>query len=235
MCHFLRLNNTVASTHPAKLHASHSPPSLCHRFCGGEIFRLISAISCFSGSCVSGRPSLRGTDSFPLAGYALFLLLTFRTQSVYDRWWEGRKQLGAITHATRDIGRYCVSQSLCLCLLHITRTVCCLLHNTRTVCCLLHNIRTVCCLLHNPRTVCCLLHDPRTLCCLSLAHSQQGLADACMDVTATPKDVTFTCRRATTAATVPCMIQSLSAICLSLTTNRVMLMHLKMSLPHPRM
>ena len=44
------------------------------------------------------------------AGYALFLLLTFRTQAVYDRWWEGRKQLGSINSATRDIGRYCVSK-----------------------------------------------------------------------------------------------------------------------------
>lgn len=52
-----------------------------------------------------------------IAGYALFLLLTFRTQSVYERWWEGRKQLGSINCATRDIGRYCVSKLLIVLLL----------------------------------------------------------------------------------------------------------------------
>lgn len=30
---------------------------------------------------------------------------------MYERWWEGRKQLGQINAATRDIGRYCVSAS----------------------------------------------------------------------------------------------------------------------------
>lgn len=40
-----------------------------------------------------------------LVGVALGLLLVFRTNASYDRWWEGRKLLGAIVNRTRDIAR----------------------------------------------------------------------------------------------------------------------------------
>ncbi|HXG11582.1 MAG TPA: bestrophin family ion channel [Gemmataceae bacterium] len=40
-----------------------------------------------------------------LVGFALGLLLVFRTQSSYDRFWEGRKQWGAIVNETRNLAR----------------------------------------------------------------------------------------------------------------------------------
>jgi ion channel-forming bestrophin family protein len=40
-----------------------------------------------------------------LVGVALGLLLVFRTNASYDRWWEGRKLLGAMVNRSRDLTR----------------------------------------------------------------------------------------------------------------------------------
>ncbi len=40
---------------------------------------------------------------FNVIGLALGLLLVFRTNSSYDRYWEGRKLMGAVTNASRNI------------------------------------------------------------------------------------------------------------------------------------
>jgi putative membrane protein len=40
-----------------------------------------------------------------LVGFALGLLLVFRTNTCYDRFWEGRRVWGQITNTTRDLGR----------------------------------------------------------------------------------------------------------------------------------
>ena len=40
-----------------------------------------------------------------LLGVALGLLLVFRTNASYDRWWEGRRLLGAIVNRARDLVR----------------------------------------------------------------------------------------------------------------------------------
>jgi putative membrane protein len=37
-----------------------------------------------------------------LLGFVIGLLLVFRTNSAYDRWWEGRKQWGALVNSTRN-------------------------------------------------------------------------------------------------------------------------------------
>jgi len=44
-----------------------------------------------------------------LVGVALGLLLVFRTNASYDRYWEGRKLLGQIVNRTRDLARQTVS------------------------------------------------------------------------------------------------------------------------------
>lgn len=36
-------------------------------------------------------------------GFVISLLLVFRTNTAYDRWWEGRKQLGALTNSARNL------------------------------------------------------------------------------------------------------------------------------------
>ncbi len=38
-----------------------------------------------------------------LLGFALSLLLVFRTNTAYDRWWEGRKAWGSLTNTTRNL------------------------------------------------------------------------------------------------------------------------------------
>ncbi len=40
-----------------------------------------------------------------ILGVALGLLLVFRTNASFDRWWEGRKLLGVIVNRTRDLAR----------------------------------------------------------------------------------------------------------------------------------
>jgi putative membrane protein len=44
-----------------------------------------------------------------LVGVALGLLLVFRTNASYDRWWEGRKLLGLLVNRTRDFNRQVVA------------------------------------------------------------------------------------------------------------------------------
>ncbi|KAK9813169.1 hypothetical protein WJX72_010064 [[Myrmecia] bisecta] len=43
-------------------------------------------------------------------GLSLFLLLGFRTNSSYDRWWEGRKVWDAMTSKAQDMGRLVVAR-----------------------------------------------------------------------------------------------------------------------------
>jgi putative membrane protein len=45
------------------------------------------------------------TVAHTLLGVALGLLLVFRTNASFDRWWEGRKLLGAMVNRTRDLAR----------------------------------------------------------------------------------------------------------------------------------
>ncbi|WP_044210884.1 bestrophin family protein [Flammeovirga sp. OC4] len=45
-------------------------------------------------------------SAFSLLGIVLSILLVFRTNSAYDRWWEGRKQWGALINNTRNLAVY---------------------------------------------------------------------------------------------------------------------------------
>jgi len=45
------------------------------------------------------------SNAHTLVGVALGLLLVFRTNASYDRYWEGRRLLGAITNRSRDLAR----------------------------------------------------------------------------------------------------------------------------------
>src|SRR5204863_8704199 len=38
-----------------------------------------------------------------LLGFAISMLLVFRTNTAYDRWWEGRKLWGALTNNSRNL------------------------------------------------------------------------------------------------------------------------------------
>ncbi|MDQ0510576.1 bestrophin family protein [Ancylobacter amanitiformis] len=49
-------------------------------------------------------PTLDGTP-FSLVGIALSVFLAFRNSACYDRWWEARKQWGAMVAAVRDLAR----------------------------------------------------------------------------------------------------------------------------------
>ena len=47
---------------------------------------------------------LQGTTAFhTLLGFVISLLLVFRTNTAYERWWEGRRQWGALTNASRNL------------------------------------------------------------------------------------------------------------------------------------
>ena len=38
-----------------------------------------------------------------MLGFVISLLLVFRTNTAYDRWWEGRKQWGALVNNSRNL------------------------------------------------------------------------------------------------------------------------------------
>jgi len=46
---------------------------------------------------------------FTLLGVALSIFLGFRNSACYDRWWEARRQLGALVAESRSFARICVS------------------------------------------------------------------------------------------------------------------------------
>ncbi len=43
------------------------------------------------------------TIIYSILGFVLSLLLVFRTNTAYDRWWEGRKQWGALVNCSRNL------------------------------------------------------------------------------------------------------------------------------------
>lgn len=45
-------------------------------------------------------------QAFSLLGVILSIFLVFRTNTAYDRWWEGRKQWGALVNNTRNMAVY---------------------------------------------------------------------------------------------------------------------------------
>ena len=49
------------------------------------------------------------TVAHTMIGVALGLLLVFRTNASFDRWWEGRKLLGGMVNRTRDLARQLVA------------------------------------------------------------------------------------------------------------------------------
>ena len=54
---------------------------------------------------------------YSLVGFALSLLLVFRTNTAYDRWWEGRKKWGELVNNTRNLSLKI--NAFCLSLIHI--------------------------------------------------------------------------------------------------------------------
>lgn len=44
-----------------------------------------------------------GSGVYSLLGIALSIVLVFRTNTAYDRWWEGRKQWGSLVNNTRNL------------------------------------------------------------------------------------------------------------------------------------
>ncbi|HLF97994.1 MAG TPA: bestrophin family ion channel, partial [Methylococcaceae bacterium] len=49
-------------------------------------------------------PPFKGTTLVhSLLGFVISLLLVFRTNTAYERWWEGRRHWGALVNATRNL------------------------------------------------------------------------------------------------------------------------------------
>jgi putative membrane protein len=55
----------------------------------------------------SNRELTKGIATFyTILGFTLSLLLVFRTNTAYDRWWEGRKLWGELTNSSRALAAY---------------------------------------------------------------------------------------------------------------------------------
>jgi len=53
-----------------------------------------------------GEHIMLNTQVFSLLGVILSIMLVFRTNTAYDRWWEGRKQWGALVNHSRNFAIY---------------------------------------------------------------------------------------------------------------------------------
>jgi putative membrane protein len=78
-----------------------------------RIVRSVFAIGVYAAAvCVTvellnwGEFISMNTSVFSLLGVMLSILLVFRTNTAYDRWWEGRKQWGALVNNTRNLSIY---------------------------------------------------------------------------------------------------------------------------------
>lgn len=63
---------------------------------------LYTAIICFVEIDVYHLKYASTTAVHSLLGFVISLLLVFRTNTAYDRWWEGRKQWGALVNVSRN-------------------------------------------------------------------------------------------------------------------------------------
>lgn len=64
-------------------------------------------IICFLIEATGSKEFVRmNTAIFSLLGVVLSILLVFRTNSAYDRWWEARKQWGALVNHSRNLALY---------------------------------------------------------------------------------------------------------------------------------
>mmetsp|Transcript_16434 Transcript_16434/g.38043 ORF Transcript_16434/g.38043 Transcript_16434/m.38043 type:complete len:454 (+) Transcript_16434:41-1402(+) len=66
----------------------------------GVVFFLFQNVPAVTGFCAGMNPTAHS-----LAAGALSLLLVFRTNSAYDRFWEGRKLWGKLVNMTRELAR----------------------------------------------------------------------------------------------------------------------------------
>jgi putative membrane protein len=69
---------------------------------GVVLIGLIASAICFSMYFLQIEPRLN-SSIFSLLGIVLSILLVFRTNTAYDRWWEGRKQWGSLVNNTRTL------------------------------------------------------------------------------------------------------------------------------------
>lgn len=73
------------------------------------LFWVMLSISIYTGLVVYAEISLLGMEPkaspvmHSLLGFVISLLLVFRTNTAYDRWWEGRKQWGALVNVSRNL------------------------------------------------------------------------------------------------------------------------------------
>lgn len=71
-----------------------------------------TAVCLYSDLAPSSWPDISSSgyiDIFNLASFALALLLVFRTNSSYARWWEARTVCGSLLNHVRHLARYCLS------------------------------------------------------------------------------------------------------------------------------
>lgn len=81
------------------------------------LFPLLIAVGVYSGGIAAFETALfderarNGAASlgiiYSTLGFMISLMLVFRTNSAYDRWWEGRKLWGSLVNSTRNLALQC--------------------------------------------------------------------------------------------------------------------------------
>ena len=72
-----------------------------------KLFILMICVAIYSAIIVyieeEHYPVKSSNVAHSLLGFVISLLLVFRTNTAYDRWWEGRRQFGALLNSSRSL------------------------------------------------------------------------------------------------------------------------------------
>jgi len=83
---YLRKSDTVRTLLPAMMGLS-----------------VVVAIFCYVELELLGMAHTSTIAMHSLVGFVISMLLVFRTNTAYERWWEGRKQWGALVNVSRNL------------------------------------------------------------------------------------------------------------------------------------
>ena len=94
-----------------RIHKADTVKKLAPMFCAIAVYSAVIAWLELEVFRLSEKDHLKNiTNMHALLGFVISLLLVFRTNTAYDRWWEGRRQWGLLLNDLRRIVRQFIDQ-----------------------------------------------------------------------------------------------------------------------------
>ncbi|MGN6509293.1 MAG: bestrophin family protein, partial [Chitinophaga sp.] len=87
-----------------RIHKADTVKKLAPMFCAIAVYSAVIAWLELEVFRLSEKDHLKNiTNMHALLGFVISLLLVFRTNTAYDRWWEGRRQWGLLVNHSRNL------------------------------------------------------------------------------------------------------------------------------------